>query len=531
MRRLFFEIRAEAERALKQDLPRRWQQMALASILLVCAAARFGPTQHPPLDRTVWKEIDHIEISKNYWHHGMHFLRPEITWPAETPRVTAMEFPLVPFLAATLYEMFGLHPFTVRLVPCVAYLAMASYVFLLVRREAGPALGLVSALAAALMPIHHQFGRILFSEPLSIATSVGALYHFDTWVDSRKLKDGVFAFLCFTVAVALKLEPLFLLLPLLWLWYRRHGLRIREYGAFAGFVALVLILPIAWYSYAFYLSRTSIDVFGVVPFMQGHDKLQTLTMIRNPRFFVAIGHRIWDLAWGFSGAPLLVLGVVISLTIRTLRLFHVYLLAIGIYFLIVAEGQLDTSYRQLNSVPVVSVFVALAVLSLCGFVLSRWRSGGGYLPNKLTICALLLIALASVPSYIKLLLMNPDSPAHPLAWTLAQEIRRNAGPNDRLVMLGEYDVHVGGNDLSPVTYYYSGLRGWTLQQRDLSIERTQDLMRRGATLLAVTREFGSVDLSHDQAMCAFVEKIRARYKLLYEENGQLLFRLGGKWGR
>jgi len=524
MRHLFFEIREEAEKLLKQDLPRRWQQVALAAILLVCAAARFGPTQHPPLDRTVWKEIDHIEISKNYWQHGMHFLKPEITWPAETPRVTAMEFPLVPFLAATVYEMFGLHPFTVRLVPFVAYLVLAAYVFLLVRREAGPVLGLVSALAAALMPIHHQFGRILFSEPLSIAMSVGALFHFANWVDTKKLKDGVFAFLCFTVAVALKLEPLFLMLPLTWLWYRRHGLRVREYGAFVGFVALVLVLPIAWYSYAFYLSRTSIDVFGVVPFVQGHDKLQTLTMIRNPRFFVAIGHRIWDLAWSFTGAPLLVLGFAVSISIRTLRLFHVYLAAIAIYFLIVAEGQLDTSYRQLNSVPVLSVFVALAALSLCAFVLSRRRSGG-YSPSRVTICALLVIALASLPSYIKLVISDPDSPAHPLAWTLAQAIRQNAGADDRLIMLGEYDVHVGGNDLSPVTYYYSGLRGWTLQQRDLSIERTQDLIGRGATLLAGTREFGSVDLVHDTAMFGFVEKLRARYKLLYEKDGQFLFRL------
>jgi hypothetical protein len=289
-------------------------------------------------------------------------------------------------------------------------------------------------------------------------------------------------------------------------------------------VALVLVLPIAWYSYAFYLSRTSIDVFGVVPFVQGHDKLQTLTMIRNPRFFVAIGHRIWDLAWSFAGAPLLVLGFLVSISSRALRLFHVYLAAIGIYFLIVAEGQLDTSYRQLNSVPVLSVFVALAALSLCAFVLSRWRSGG-YSPNLVTICALLTIALASVPSYIKLVISDPDSPAHPLAWTLAQEIRQNAGADDRLIMLGEYDVHVGGNDLSPVTYYYSGLRGWTLQQRDLSIERTQDLIGRGATLLAVTREFGSVDLIHDAAMCGFVEKLRTRYKLLYEKDGQFLFRL------
>src|SRR5205807_8102682 len=127
-----------------------------------------------------------------------------------------------------------------------------------------PVLGLASAMAAALMPIHHPFGRILFSEPLSIALSVGTLYHFAQWTDTRKPKDGLFAFVCFTLAVALKLEPLFLLLPLSWLWYRRHGLRIGAYGPVAVFVGLALILPAAWYLYAFHLSRTSIEVLGAV---------------------------------------------------------------------------------------------------------------------------------------------------------------------------------------------------------------------------------------------------------------------------
>jgi hypothetical protein len=368
------------------------------------------------------------------------------------------------------------------------------------------------------MPIHHQFGRILFSEPLSIALSVGALYHFSKWVDTRKLADSAMAFVCFTLAVALKLEPLFLLFPLTWLWYRRHSLRIGEYAPFTAFVALALILPTAWYLYAFYLSRASIDVFGVVPFIQGHDKLQTLTMLRRPHFFLTMGHRIGDLAWGLAGAPLLCAGFILSLAITAMRPFLVYLAAVLIYFMIVAEGQIDAPYRQLNAVPVLSVFIALGAMALCSFVLRAKE-------RTVTVFALVVVTVASLASYRRLLISNSDGPAHPWAWTLAQEIKKKAGPNDRLIMLGEYDVHVGGNDLSPVTYYYSGLRGWTLQPPGWSMQRVRDLIGRGATLFAVTREFGSVDLVHDAAAINFVHSMKEKYELLYENDGQVILRL------
>lgn len=76
---------------------------------------------------------------------------------------------------------------------------------------------------------------------------------------------------------------------------------------------------------------------------------------------------------------------------------------------------------------------------------------------------------------------------------LTQEIRKNTSPGDRL--------------------YVDATSGWIAR---LSIERTQNL----------EAPLGSVDLVHDAAMCNAVEEIRARYKALYEEPDQLLFRLG-----
>jgi hypothetical protein len=82
-------------------------KVCLGTILLSCLAIRLWTIGAPALDRTTWKEIDYIAISSNYWKHGFNFFHPEISWPADPPRYTAMEFPLVPYMAALLYEIFG----------------------------------------------------------------------------------------------------------------------------------------------------------------------------------------------------------------------------------------------------------------------------------------------------------------------------------------------------------------------------------------------------------------------------------------
>ena len=149
-----------------RSLPASLQWTVLALILIGCLAVRLITIDVPPLDRTKWKEIDYIEISKNYVKNDFNFFKPEITWPAEPPRVTAMELPVVPFAAAILYKIFGYNVFTVRLIPLAFWLVLVVYVFLLARRELGPLVGLAAAMAAAIMPLYHEFRNILFSEPV-----------------------------------------------------------------------------------------------------------------------------------------------------------------------------------------------------------------------------------------------------------------------------------------------------------------------------------------------------------------------------
>ena len=256
--------------------------------MLSCIFVRLLAIQFPALDRTAWKEIDYIAVSENYWKHGFNFFLPEITWPAEPPRFTAMELPIVPFAASLLYPLFGLNAFSVRMATLIAFLLMSFYVFKLGRRELGPTVGLLAALASSIPPLFQIFGSILYSEPLMMAVEVITLFHFAEWIDFGRRRDWILSALSFSIAIALKITPLYLLLPLVWLVFRKHKFNVTAHAKFSLFVLAALVLPILWYAYAYHLANTSLDVFGVLGGIgpsRGHDKLQTLSMLSDANWY------------------------------------------------------------------------------------------------------------------------------------------------------------------------------------------------------------------------------------------------------
>jgi 4-amino-4-deoxy-L-arabinose transferase-like glycosyltransferase len=93
------------------------------------------------------------------------------------------------------------------LITLLAFLLMSVYVYRLGKREFGPLIGLSAGLASAIMPLYHSFGRYLFSEPLMIAMSVVAIFHFAEWIDHGRRRDWILSWLGLTLAIALKLEP------------------------------------------------------------------------------------------------------------------------------------------------------------------------------------------------------------------------------------------------------------------------------------------------------------------------------------
>lgn len=483
------EFKRQMEHMMAADaLSPRMQRILLVAILVFCFTVRLATIGAPALDRTAWKEIDYIMVAQNYANNGFNFLYPEVSWPAEPPRATAMELPLVPFATALLCHLAGFNALTVRMLSLLAFLAMTCYVFLLARRELGPLAGLLAAFASAIIPLYHAFGNLLFSEPVVLALCVAALFYFNEWSYEGKTRDWLRAVGCFSLAVALKLEPLYLLLPYTFLAWRKYGMRFFTEKSYIGFVMGSVAISLLWYTHAFRIAQEYLDVFGIFGGINGgHDKFQTAAMLTDPRWYKTMIGRVGGIGGKF-GSILFLVGIAASAVMRNARLFAVYLVAVAIYFVIVAEGNVDAPYRQMNMFPVFSVYASLGAIGSASAASAIYQSRSINRPLHnhrfaCTVLAFIMPVFILIPKGQQAFNRNPLIPHDNSRWTLAKELRKHAQLGDKIVTLGEYTIHKGGNDISPVLYYYSGLQGWTLQKADWNIERIADLVDRGAKYL------------------------------------------------
>jgi 4-amino-4-deoxy-L-arabinose transferase-like glycosyltransferase len=521
MKRFYFAWKSHFEALLEdRSVSKRTQAIILTLILLGCLSVRLTIIDIPSLERTEWKEIDYIEISKNYAENGYNFFRPQISWPAEPPRTTAMELPLVPYAASLLYAAFGFNVFTVRFLTLCAFLLTTFYVFRLGNRELGPLVGLGAALAAAIMPLYHPFRHFLFSDPWVIALSVVALFHCAQWADIGRRKDWILAMASFSLAVALKLTPLYLLLPLAWIAFRTNRFDLKGYAGYVSMAVYAMILPALWYAYAYYLTVNSLDVFGI---FQGHDKMQTFAMLSDPEWYKTMFLRLrWDILGGKPGILLCMAGVSFALLFRKGGLFFFYLIAIGFYFAIVAEGQLDAPYRQLTIIPPLAFFISIGTASVISFLLvflTQIIKTHNFKIEQLlsAVLCIFLISTIFISNYDGIYWQKSIN-LKPLE-ILAKKIKKNANEDDKLVAAGEYTIHKGGYDLSPVLFYYANIRGWIIKKDKWDISYVHELIKDGATY------FSARDMHREPRSKKFIKKMKREYKTIYENQKKSLLLL------
>jgi 4-amino-4-deoxy-L-arabinose transferase-like glycosyltransferase len=510
-------------------LSNKIQYVVLAIILIGVFTVRLIGLGNPSLDWTAWKEIDYLLISQNYSQHGFNFFRPEITWLAEPPRVTEMEFPIVPFTAALFYKALGYNAFTGRAITLFASLLLVIFTNKLAKRELGPFIGLIASLAVGLIPLYHSFNRYLFTEPLMIAMSVVTLYYIAEWVDHQRKREWILAVFSLSLTFALKIETLYLLLPIAWIVYRKYNFELRLYKGIAQLVLSSLVIPVLWYIYAYYLETTGAHLFGI---FTGHNKSQTITMLTDWRWYrIMAGRIINGILGGVYGSLLFAIGITSAAWLRKAGLFFSYLISVGIYFILVAEGQIDAPYRQMTLIPAAAVFVALGAKMIAvsvAAVFSNIRVSilkiNGY--QGLLLGSLLIILLVPLQRYNDII--GKDSPIHWDRWQIAQEINQYANQEDKLVVVGEYSKHVGGYDLSPVLYYYTGLQGWTLTPEYWTMDYIDNLREKGATLFVSLLPYGyPYDFIYlpVESPQIFIDQLKMQYLTLYEYEDQLILDL------
>lgn len=504
------------------------QYLILFVLVLVILAIRISTIAIPSLEWTSWKEIDYLYISQGYVANGFNFFLPESGWPAEPPRTTEMEFPLVPYLAAITYKAFGFNVYTARLLTLVAFLLIMVFVFRLVERETDAMTALLASFVAGVLPLYHPFGKDLFSEPMMIAMSVASIYYFAEFIEFGRRKDWILSLVSISLTFALKLESLYLFLPFSFILFRKHGLALHEYLKPGLLLILSLLLPVVWYTYAYYLEVTGAHLFGI---FSGHNKLQTYTMLSQFRWYRLMAGRVFSgIFGGLYGTILFAVGLIVSAATKRGGIFYAYLVSVIVYFCLVAEGNIDAPYRQLCLIPAGSFFVAVGIKYLLQRSSEMWkRITTVDFSNVGTAITLVVGLLLVLPIGLGRLseIFADDAPRFSQRWEIAKVIREHSHTAAKIIVVGEYTKHVGGYDLSPVLYYYSGRQGWTLTPEQWDLARIAELHARGAELLIIFNSYGTDPVMNQTEVSSapFAERLKSVYPVLYEGHESIVFDL------
>jgi hypothetical protein len=447
---------------------RKLQVLLLFALISLGISCRLIQVTQPFIDAYSWRQADVAMIAENFYLRGFNIFYPQINWAGNSPGYVGTEFPLVPFFASVLYLFFGVHEWVGRSVSVLFFAISTPFFYLLVRRVFNERSAWIAVGIYTLAPLNVFAGRSFMPDMGYLAFSIAALYLFTGWLEDEKsfLRFAV-ASTATTLAILVKLPAIIIALPMLYVAWTKYGATlVRKRGLWA-FAACSILLPLTWYSHAYFLSLSHHPHH-----MFGSGGLGTVSV----DWYMNIVQQALTSAVTPVTATAMLLGICLPSQGKLDRLFHWWLVAILLFMIVAGQGHRHPWYL-LPVVPVAAAFAGHA----CDFALSRIAR-----PARWKTLLLGLIFFSSL-SYFSFVYLKPLYEPGALApWRAGNELNRLA-PLDVLIAAGD-----GGD---PTCIYYSKRKGWHFLENfgaapidsEQAIAELERLKQRGAAYLVLTR--------------------------------------------
>jgi len=166
----------------------RARSLALAAVLFVALVLRLKGVHNPLLDHPGWRQGDTAAIARNFATLDYNPLHPQTDYNGPPPNYVELELQIVPFLAATLYKLFGVHEIFGRLIGIAFSLGtivtLARFGRWSARESSTPPhiAGLAAAFLFAMYPGSTYYARTFMPDTAMIFFFTAALYASARWI-------------------------------------------------------------------------------------------------------------------------------------------------------------------------------------------------------------------------------------------------------------------------------------------------------------------------------------------------------------
>ena len=471
----------------------------IAPVLAIAFLSRLYHITFPVLGWHSWRQSDTASIARNFFENGFNILYPQVNWGGTGTGYVEAEFHIYPFIVSLLYAVFGVNDFWGRIVSVIFSVLTVYGVFILVKKYMNESVAFWSALIYAIIPLNIYYGRAFMPESSLLMCSVYSVYFFSEWLDKEKVKYFVLAIIFTAFAILIKLPALYLGLPLLFLAYQKFKAKSFLKPALWIFVILVIIPVVLWYYHAHQLFINNGVSFGIWTY--GSDKWGMFDLLLKPSFYNDLFLKsIAERHLTYPGFILLIIGLFIKRKNPAEKLFDFWLLAVLIYFLIVAQGNLAQEYYQLPFILPAVVFIGKALDWLLpfgkfkeAFSMSKLKSSFGVL------CLVMILVLSYLRVAHTMGGENPDSSVFKMA-------------NDIKLVTQKNDLIITVCDGNPVYLYHADRKGWVAPPGVLDEKFINEHIKDGAKVLAGEKSFFEGGKLPDSLL-----KILNKYKIIHND--------------
>jgi hypothetical protein len=209
-----------------------------------------------------WRQCDGASIALNYYYNGLNFLQPEVHFlhgnDITNGKAAPSEVPLLYFVVALLYYIFGYHDFIFRLFNLLIFYLGLFYLFKLSRLILKDFFwSLVPPLMLFSSPVIVYYANNFIPNTVALSLAIIGWYHFFIFYAHRHEKHFNYAFIFFLLAGITKVTALSNAVIVLFLLFLDktgispfNAISKRRFWVKSAMMLFIFVLSAAWIFYA-----------------------------------------------------------------------------------------------------------------------------------------------------------------------------------------------------------------------------------------------------------------------------------------
>lgn len=412
------------------------------SLFLIIAAGtllRLYKINSPILDLYPVRQEQCAMMARNFFRDGLNILNGKIDWYGNLNPRLVIEFPLISYLSAIGYKIFGIHEFIGRLIAVLFSLGSIAIFYLLVKDFFDRKVGILAALIFTILPLNLYFSRVFMPESLMMFFSLALVWSFNRWLESNRKIYYIIALITGSLAFLVKFTMVFLLAILGYLAYLRWRGKIFLRFSLWSFIILILA-PLA-----FWHSRGNMNLLPE-PLVS---LKSVIGMLINPHFYLRMFMSFGVFVFTPLGIFPFMVGFLRETENQRQKVFYIWFIVLILYLFFTPVRNYVHFYYQLPFVPVMALFMSRGIISFVDW--NYWKTTflKKFNPKVITAIFIILIFLSSWLS------IQPCYKYNHAVYEVGLKMRQLTRPDSLII---------AGRCYSQAPLYYCDRKGWEINE-------------------------------------------------------------------